>query len=601
MKKNLLVPLVLLGLFINAHAAERNFKHPLYNDSSSRPVVIPNLRIGDIAPLIKARWVKGNVITNYKKGMVYVLEFWATWCGPCKKAMPHISDLSKKHAGKAVIIGVNVWERPPVGKTLNQTVDDFVKGNTEKMTYNVCMDGADGYMAKNFVEAAAQPGIPATMIIDKEGKLVWIGHPESMDIPLQQIIDGTFDVAAFKVQMDAIQQPAFDQQKQAEALANAINPLVEAAAAKNYAAVVTEYNLLMANHAKIVTGEYYKYVTHQYYKAMLNVNKEKAFAEGLKYRDSIPNAAIIADAFALHQGLDKKFYQYSLDYYAKQKEDVFDLPAIAAANFNSGNVTRAIQLQEKWIESTKKFSSRPNAASSIAAANQLKKYKAALLPQAQKPKKTVKRSSPVTSATRAYALKTNADSLSYAIGMAVAKMYSKQGIKTIDAVTLNKGVQAILASQKPLLDDNQADIVILKTTNPAAAARVRNGAIFLLKNKSRPGVYTTSSGLQYEVIRTGTGIRPMATDTVEAHYAGALTDGTEFDSSYKRGEPTTFPLNAVIKGWTEGLQLMAEGAKYRLYIPHRLAYGTMDRGPEIPGGSVLIFDIELLKVMKAKK
>jgi FKBP-type peptidyl-prolyl cis-trans isomerase FklB len=222
------------------------------------------------------------------------------------------------------------------------------------------------------------------------------------------------------------------------------------------------------------------------------------------------------------------------------------------------------------------------------------------LSHAQAQKKTIKKSSAAAS-VRPYALKTNADSVSYAIGMAVAKMYARQGIKTIDAVSMNRGLQAVLAGSKPLLEDNAADIVILKTTNPAAAKRVEEGAKFLSANKSRAGVKTTPSGLQYKVIRTGTGIMPMANDTVQAHYAGTLIDGTEFDSSYKRKAPESFPLNAVIKGWTEGLQLMAEGSKYQLFIPHRLAYGTMDRGPEIPGGSVLIFDIELLKVMKAKK
>jgi thiol-disulfide isomerase/thioredoxin len=377
MIKNLLFALLLAGLSKNVQAEKRHFANPL-QDSTVATLNVSNLRIGDKVPPVQARWVKGNVTTNFKKGMVYVLEFWATWCGPCKKAMPHISALAKKHTGKAVIIGVNVWERPQAGKTLEQTVDEFVQGNSQKMTYNICMDGADGYMAKNFVEAAAQPGIPATMIVDKEGKLAWIGHPESMDIPLQQIINGTFNTAAFKTQMDAIQQTAFEQQKQAEALSNAIKPLIAAATAKDYPAVISEYTSLMASHAKIVTGEYYKYVTNQYYTAILHVDAEKAYTDAIKFHGSLPNEAIIAAAFAMHEGLDKKFYRYALEYYAKQKEDIFDLPALAAAHFHMGNAARAVELQEQWIESTKKFSSRPSASSTIAAANQLNKYKAAL-------------------------------------------------------------------------------------------------------------------------------------------------------------------------------------------------------------------------------
>ena len=219
----------------------------------------------------------------------------------------------------------------------------------------------------------------------------------------------------------------------------------------------------------------------------------------------------------------------------------------------------------------------------------------------QAQKKTIKKTTSSKVVAKSYSLKTLNDSVSYAIGMATAKMYSSQGIKAINSSSLSKGVQDVLAKNKILLEDNQADITILKVTNPAAAKRVEAGAKFLAVNKTKEGVKTTTSGLQYQVIREGSGMKPMASDTVEANYFGTLIDGSEFDSSYKRGEPTSFPLNRVIKGWTEGLQLMSEGAKYRLFIPHRLAYGTVDRGAEIPGGSTLIFEIELLKVKKSKK
>jgi FKBP-type peptidyl-prolyl cis-trans isomerase len=121
------------------------------------------------------------------------------------------------------------------------------------------------------------------------------------------------------------------------------------------------------------------------------------------------------------------------------------------------------------------------------------------------------------------------------------------------------------------------------------------GENFLAANKKKAGVKTTASGLQYEVIREGTGPKPTAQDTVTVNYAGTLINGTEFDNSYKRGEPITFPLRGVIAGWTEGLQLMSTGAKYKFYIPHQLAYGTNDVGT-IPAGSVLVFEVELLKI-----
>ncbi|MBD0293730.1 MAG: FKBP-type peptidyl-prolyl cis-trans isomerase, partial [Flavisolibacter sp.] len=124
---------------------------------------------------------------------------------------------------------------------------------------------------------------------------------------------------------------------------------------------------------------------------------------------------------------------------------------------------------------------------------------------------------------------------------------------------------------------------------------IEAGKQFLETNKTKAGVQTTPSGLQYEVVVQGTGAKPTINDTVVCHYAGRLINGTEFDNSYKRGEPATFPVSGVIKGWTEALQLMPVGSKYKLYIPYNLAYGTNEAGP-IPPGSLLIFDVELLKI-----
>lgn len=121
------------------------------------------------------------------------------------------------------------------------------------------------------------------------------------------------------------------------------------------------------------------------------------------------------------------------------------------------------------------------------------------------------------------------------------------------------------------------------------------GTAFLAENAQKEGVMVTASGLQYEVLQEGMGERPSAADTVMVHYRGTLIDGTEFDSSYSRGEPTSFPVNKVIPGWTEGLQLMSKGAEYRFYIPSELAYGSRSTGP-IPANSTLIFDVELLDI-----
>ena len=142
--------------------------------------------------------------------------------------------------------------------------------------------------------------------------------------------------------------------------------------------------------------------------------------------------------------------------------------------------------------------------------------------------------------------------------------------------------------------------VLVYTGTQSQVAAVRQGDVkFMAENKSKPGVVTTASGLQYQVIRDGRGPRPAAQDTVLVHYEGRLVDGTVFDSSYQRGQPAAFPLNQVIPGWTEGVQLMAVGSKYHFVVPPALAYGSQGAGGVIPPGAVLEFDIELLAVKPA--
>ncbi len=199
------------------------------------------------------------------------------------------------------------------------------------------------------------------------------------------------------------------------------------------------------------------------------------------------------------------------------------------------------------------------------------------------------------------ALKNEADSVSYAVGISVANFYKQQGITKLNTGLISRAINDILGGKKPLLDDAAANQCMNNYMNKAQAQKskpaIEAGEKFLAKNKTKAGVITTGSGLQYEVITEGTGAQPVATDSVTCHYKGTLLDGTVFDNSYDRGAPITFYLSGVIRGWTEGVQLMKEGAKYRFYIPYELAYGPNDYGP-IPGGSMLTFDVELLKVIK---
>jgi FKBP-type peptidyl-prolyl cis-trans isomerase len=195
------------------------------------------------------------------------------------------------------------------------------------------------------------------------------------------------------------------------------------------------------------------------------------------------------------------------------------------------------------------------------------------------------------------------DSASYAIGLSMANFYKQQGIKNINVTLLNKAINDVMGSKKLIFDENVANQVmnnyISQMQGEKSKPRIDSGKAFLAKNKLRKEVKTTASGLQYEVITQGTGPKPTLNDSVTCHYRGTLLSGTEFDNSYTRGQPITFALKGVIAGWTEGLQLMSVGSKYKLYIPYNLAYGAFDYGP-IPGGSTLVFEIELLEVHKGQ-
>ncbi len=192
-------------------------------------------------------------------------------------------------------------------------------------------------------------------------------------------------------------------------------------------------------------------------------------------------------------------------------------------------------------------------------------------------------------------LKNANDSMSYAIGLSVVNFYKEQGIQ-LNPAMVTKAITDVKTNKKPLLTEEQSNLIFMCHSNPQLCDYVKKGEAFLAENKKNKNIKVTPSGLQYEIIQLGTGPKPLATDTVIAHYAGTLFTGPEFDNSFKRGEPLTIPANRVIKGWTEGLQLMPVGSKFKFYIPYQLGYGLNDQGAAIPGGSVLVFDVELIGI-----
>ena len=229
-------------------------------------------------------------------------------------------------------------------------------------------------------------------------------------------------------------------------------------------------------------------------------------------------------------------------------------------------------------------------------------------PAAKRPAPAAKSSTPLT-------LKTQKEKFSYALGMNTGERMA-QGLhdKSVpfDPAIMARGLKDGLTGGKTLLTDAEAQAVLTEVqtelrkkqdekTHAAGEANKKDGDAFLAANKGKEGVVTLPSGLQYKILTAGTGPKPTADDSVVCNYRGTLINGTEFDSSYKRGEPATFPVSGVIKGWTEALQLMPVGSKWQLFVPSDLAYGERGPSPEIGPNSTLIFEVELISIQDKSK
>ena len=192
------------------------------------------------------------------------------------------------------------------------------------------------------------------------------------------------------------------------------------------------------------------------------------------------------------------------------------------------------------------------------------------------------------------------DKISYALGLSMGQNLMSSGVESLNYQDLAAGIEDVLTKQQPKISYQEAQQVLnqffQELETKVAGASKAEGEKFLAENAKREGVKVTASGLQYEILEPSLGQKPKATDTVRVHYEGTLIDGTVFDSSYRRGESITFPLNGVIAGWTEGLQLMSIGSKYKFFIPYNLAYGERGAGQSIPPYAALIFTVELLGI-----
>lgn len=217
------------------HACNFSLGLMLYGLTVSTASAAAHLNIGDPAPELRpAEWLKGDPITHFETNHVYVIEFWATWCGPCKANIPHLTELAKKYRNQAAIAGISIWESSdPADNTYLQKVERFVKSEGDKMDYQVAVDGPQNDIANAWMKAAGENGIPATFIVGKDGRIAWIGYPAKIDEALQQILDDKFDRAAANNQRDQEM--------------GTVRPLNEAMANKDYQRAL---QLMDANVAK---------------------------------------------------------------------------------------------------------------------------------------------------------------------------------------------------------------------------------------------------------------------------------------------------------------------------------------------------------------
>jgi thiol-disulfide isomerase/thioredoxin len=307
------------------------------------------LRVGSPAPEFKySKWMKGTEITKFEKGKFYIVEFWATWCGPCKTSIPHLTELAHKYKGKVNIIGMDGSESVPFGDEANKLVTDFLKEMGDKMDYNVAMDTQDKHMSTKWMQAAAQFGIPTAFIVDKDTKIAWIGHPMEMDEPLTKILDGTFDSKEYVAKFSADQDKAANEREEQKKFNEVAKPIADAFKAKEYAKVVSECEALVAK-----VPSYESKLDRTYFNALLKINPDKAYAiaQAEKAKNSVRTKSI-AWLFA-QEGIDKKFYSFCIDYLTplveKDANDFTSISILASAYEFMGNNVKASELIDKMI------------------------------------------------------------------------------------------------------------------------------------------------------------------------------------------------------------------------------------------------------------
>lgn len=310
------------------------------------------LTIGDQAPPLKySKWIKGEPVSELTGDKLYVLEFWATWCGPCKSAMPHLTKLQEEFKEQAVFIGVGVWERVAAGLPYDSSlpfVEKFVKGNDANMGYSVIADNNEQFMGNNWLKAAGENGIPSTFIV-KNNKILWIGHPGSLDSIIPEILDGRYDMEAFKSKFSKNAESSRDQAAEMMAI---FKPIEDAIKAKDYFKVfelIDKTKAEFPNYSSMMDGVMFS--------ALLATDEKKAieFAEQWQKEQSSARSVILGEVYN-KDGLSKNTYLWAANSFGNTEDNTNPvlLDALATCFAKAGDFKKAIINQERALELAKK-------------------------------------------------------------------------------------------------------------------------------------------------------------------------------------------------------------------------------------------------------
>ncbi|MNG79235.1 Thiol-disulfide oxidoreductase ResA [compost metagenome] len=306
------------------------------------------LNVGDPAPAISySKWLKGKQFKTFDPNQIYVMEFWATWCSPCKAAMPHLTVLQKQYEGKISFVGVNVWEKIPKGQsydTVVPAVEKFVRGNDANMGYSVIVDDKDQGMGNKWLRAAGQNGIPASFVV-KENHIIWVGHPGQLDSIIPQVLNGSYDMKVFKEKSDKAAQKA---REESEAMMAMFNPIQEALTAKDHKKAFELMDKLVAEKPDFkISMSLLKFKT-----LLTDVDEKQAIAFAIEFQKEYKTApSLFLGEVYKTDNLSKDTYAWVADNFGSTKEvsNPLILDALATCYAKAGQYAKAVDNQTKAL------------------------------------------------------------------------------------------------------------------------------------------------------------------------------------------------------------------------------------------------------------